>query len=1084
MPRRALLWAAAGVLSVSVVIGLLGRFSPRVLPHGFNSPGLVLQFAEASSDVIGSVGNADDSDRRVMRRQVHIDWFLIAAYLGFFVAASRQMRQAGRAAAVRALAFIPAVLGAGAAMFDARENLALYDMLNGAAPLAAPLARWKWTLFFAAITSAAPVIWPASALGRATGVLLAASGVSGLLILYLQRPYPVWLDKPVALFGIALVIVLVIRVIDRGVAWVGRRIQALDAWLRFKDLHLNRTDGRATGVCRHSPGVTWLPAILVLFLVNGPALRPTARLGVALVAAAASWFLFRAVLARAAAWKVSHRNDLALQGALLIIVGAVVWLLAVSTATERGGALLYQHVLIPVVALTVIAVVAGAFTGSDFLTPTAQPALADRLKHVELFVSLPPQQPVTGAMVMVAAGRVLASTPGRLLFPPALASLLVWHEFVKPLFVVVLVLDLIVLAFANINARFSASWNWLHRIFFGGWAALVSTAVIVLGIARVLDVQYVSTVFDGAKSYTIGGYLLFAYTIAWWYDYWSASGIAARLLACLGTPTAQGAQLAYDYEGPPQTSVPTADRRIQLHGAGRLLVLKDAPGQKFPYFHSYGPAELIESLADDLPPKDPLRPALDSLRWRVDSDSLRTAAIFVCLLVGTGFFLRTLHQHPLLTGTTPGPTLAAGHVLAPACDAGAPLIAVAASGGGTRAALYTTSVLERLHRAGLLASVRLVSGVSGGGAALAYFAAHRPSLLKAQPGDASWNAFYDAMQASYIEDVIDGSGEWRIATGHRLGHLLAESFDRAWDRAGTRRVTLGEVADVGIILNSAVAGRVERDGRRRSLSDVSGGRVIFTNIDLPDHFGDTNPVLFDGGGPSRDARLPVFVVRDGSVRLSQAAAANANFPPVFSNIPVEHPDARIWATDGGAIDNRGLETLLMTLRRELAARPECAARTPLHVIEVEASGYSDSYSQDRGVGSALSAGAAFASQLDAELLDRMRKEFQATAVLHYLPMPLLFRRAGAFGTHWMMQNRIPVCLQEPCGRPLVLDGADVITVLRNIDSDQLQGASDNATTVHKLLRSAGDATTTQQRESTWQSFVRCVRDHGGRCGLG
>ena len=173
----------------------------------------------------------------------------------------------------------------------------------------------------------------------------------------------------------------------------------------------------------------------------------------------------------------------------------------------------------------------------------------------------------------------------------------------------------------------------------------------------------------------------------------------------------------------------------------------------------------------------------------------------------------------------------------------------------------------------------------------------------------------------------------------------------------------------------------------------------------------------------------------------------------------------------------------MAVRHAMASNPTCAATTPIFVIEAEASGFSDAYAQDRGFGSAMSAGSAFASQLNAELLEAMRKDFDARLRFYYLPMPLLLRRSGSFGTHWMMQDRIPVCIQEPCGKPIVLDGEDVITILRNIDETRLPDhASDVAKTVHALVKeSPSDAEDMKDRKVAWQEFLRCFRARGGPC---
>ncbi|MCK7509570.1 MAG: hypothetical protein MZV70_39710 [Desulfobacterales bacterium] len=102
------------------------------------------------------------------------------------------------------------------------------------------------------------------------------------------------------------------------------------------------------------------------------------------------------------------------------------------------------------------------------------------------------------------------------------------------------------------------------------------------------------------------------------------------------------------------------------------------------------------------------------------------------------------------------------------------VILLAASGGGTRAALYTASALRGIAALGRLDDVVLVGGVSGGSAALAYFAIHRDQLLQQAPGsctaaelervgngDASgvdaWCVYIAAMARPYIEDVLRGA---------------------------------------------------------------------------------------------------------------------------------------------------------------------------------------------------------------------------------------------------------------------------------------------------------------------------------------
>lgn len=1107
MLKYLLMLAAAGVLVVSLVLtGESRRFSPRDLPHTFPTPGLALQFATQTEDVARIVGPAqpEDADRRLMRSQIAKDWVLIAFYVLFFVTGGVWTFRQG----LRLIGGLTIAAGLLATAFDVWENAAMLGALKGpGAPAAAPAAYLKWTFFFVATLFVSAATWRVGGPGRAASLVVALAGVGGLAVLWMP-PHPIWLNYAAAAFGLGVLLVLVTLVHDclerlEGglIGWTGRWVRRADTRLRFVDLWVNRTlGGILGGNTRHTVAAILLPAVLVFFIVNGPSLRPTWRLALGVLVAIVSGLLFRSMLRLGLRRSQSFQRDLIVQCLLIAVIAGVVWVLAPESARERDGTPLYRHVLLAVTALLTGAVLLGSVLAAHlFGSERGRKSVPGRLRQVELFVSLPDPPPVTGWMFLLAAFGAVASSPGRVLFPPALFALFVEREFVTGIFVLVLAVNLALLAFASLDPRFGGSWNLPHRIFFGGWSALVSVGVIVLGICRVADVQYVSTLFDGARNYTLGGYLLVGYVLTWWFDYWTSTPAAVRFLDLVGgRGGADDAQIDYPIDpATPRTSVPAANRVIQTHGAGRLLVLHDHGGP-YPYFHSYTPTEAVDVLRAGLPEKDPVRADLEWIKWRLAAHFLVTSAFVVILFGGAGWLLHRLPQQPHIgpppPGSPPFQPLDVASVIVPAevCTGETPVIAIAASGGGTRAALYTTSILERLHQQGQLRHVRIMSGVSGGGAALAYFAAHRPGLLGTDPN--AWGEFFKAMKQPYIEDVLDGSGEWRIAADHRLGVLLAESFERYW--GDSRRKAMRDITDIGLILNSAIAGRferkagddaaasigvIERRSGRPGTSDVAGGRVVYTNLALNDHLG--NPVLIEEGPsprPARDTRLPIFVVNGGHVLLSAAAAANANFPPVFSNVAIDRDaDLRLWVTDGGAVDNRGTETLLMTLRHAVKAvkaltkqdPSRCATLPPIHVVEVEASAFSDSYSQDRGLGSMMSAGTAFASQLDAELLADIREQTGKRVRFHYLPMPQLLRRSGSFGTHWMMQDRITLCRDPRCRASIVLRGDDVVKVLRALDKPSLEaGDSSNAKEAHAfILREEPEL------KPNWDRLSACLR---------
>jgi hypothetical protein len=850
-------------------------------------------------------------------------------------------------------------------------------------------------------------------------------------------------------------------------------IGLLDSTIRNLDYRVSRTVGgplERWGISRHTWAAVALPTLIAFFLVNGPALRVGAprlpiAIGVAIAAGACAAVALR--LGHRRAWPLAV--DYLVQAAILGSIGAAVWWWSRAADTQQTGGV-YRHVYIPLAAAVAVAgVAAAALAAAMFSSTTARESVPHRLTVVELFVKRPVTRTPSWGMLGVAFVGVLTSALGRLLLPPSFVVLLVPRGWVRGMFAAILAINLIALAFASIDRRFDAAWHIPNRVFFRGWARMLSWGVIALGVAWVLDVQYVSTVLDGARNRTIVGIVIGAYALMWWHDYWNSSLVAIRVLDVLGgRGTAADAVIEYPIRDEyVATEVAASGRTIQAHGSGRLLVTGLLPGRPGVGFHLYEPSDLLERLADGLPPYHPNRADIDWMQWRLRAHFMGVAVLLAALAGGGAWLLHDQPQVPHLEAhlTAPGALDAAAVMFTPeTCGGDEAVIALSASGGGTRAALYTAAVLERLHRLGHLPRIRIVSGVSGGGAALAYFAAHRDRLTAAAPGSPPWTQFFDRMKEPYIEDVIDGAAEWRMVSNERLGRLLAESFERHWDLPGDG--TLRSVTGMGLILNTALAGRfirepgdpagstlgeLERRSGRTGLSDVAGGRLVFTNLALPQHV--DSPGLFTTaeGTPvdTRDARLPIVVVADVGVRLADAAAANANFPPVFANAAVDVDGThRYWVTDGGAIDNRGLETLLLAVRHAVRHMPQSCARPPaVHVIEVEASAFSDGYRQDRGVGSVIAAGSAFASQLDSELLQDVRvltEQRGGGVQFHYLPMPAVLRRAGSLGTHWMLQKRVTVCLDPSCtawppwrDSRRTLSGDEVLAILRALGGQPL-----------------------------------------------
>jgi hypothetical protein len=195
-----------------------------------------------------------------------------------------------------------------------------------------------------------------------------------------------------------------------------------------------------------------------------------------------------------------------------------------------------------------------------------------------------------------------------------------------------------------------------------------------------------------------------------------------------------------------------------------------------------------------------------------------------------------------------------------------------------------------------------------------------------------------------------------------------------------------------------------------------------------------------------DVRLPYVVVNDLSVPLTDAAALHANFPPIFANAPVDDPAARkrYWVTDGGAVENRGLVSLLLALRDALEGPNDCEPGVDttcpgwpeIHIVLAEASGGSTKFVQDRGVITALNGRVKYANQVIEDLMREVQTLSGHRVHLHYLVMPRALSIDGGVDTHWMRQERIVLgqpSVADPDQRTeLEVEAANVFDVMYNL----------------------------------------------------
>jgi Patatin-like phospholipase len=260
---------------------------------------------------------------------------------------------------------------------------------------------------------------------------------------------------------------------------------------------------------------------------------------------------------------------------------------------------------------------------------------------------------------------------------------------------------------------------------------------------------------------------------------------------------------------------------------------------------------------------------------------------------------------------------------------GTKVIVVAASGGGIKAAGWTTRVLTGLEENNPRIfgdSVRLISAVSGGSVGAMYFVSEYDADGKGLPSDTQTleNAVARS-EASSLDDIAWGlvyPDFFRvflpIFKGLDRGKALEAALTRElpnrkhhlWSPLADWREGVLEGWRPAVVFNATVT--------------ESGERFLLGTTDLSHAPGRTS---------LRDPEFPQFADQD--ISLVTAARLSASFPYVS---PAARPDiagTQIHLVDGGYTDNYGMATLLAWLDAGLWS-PGNPVRSVL-VIEIRAS---------------------------------------------------------------------------------------------------------------------------------------------------
>ena len=886
--------------------------------------------------------------------------------------------------------------------------------------------------------------------------------------------------------------------------------EKVNRWVRWVDLWSGRIEGswlhRRGFVEGYSGLALWLAIPVLVLVAWGPIVflryRGLAATLLPLIALGALLLICR----------LRGRIVARLQWLLFVVTAIAIFWSADMEARAADGGEPYRHLLLVVIPIVAsLGIPASRFWADRVFKSARTQARAifpTELVNTQLFTDAPVPAVTAGGVIRALTLVPLTSLMLMLILP----SLIVVFFPRVPWWI-----DVAVLLFAwaalgvmHFSSRLGIARSLLRQAFAVGGAGVVTAVVIVVALLAILDVQYVTTVLDATSFGVLAAWISSFYLIFWCYDYWVQRAKAEVLLGLLHQSNDHPVRV--DYPHKPEWKNP----RVQIHGAGRFIAIREVEEKRQWNFESYQPLDVFREIRDQLEGvarqklpsteaeateadaadggpiqgnekkarwarHDQAHQLVSSLEQRERVYSALPAAVMLIGLLAAGVHIFTLTQRPGATvreapQITAAPVNLVDRLLE--TDDGAPALMVAASGGGTRAALWAYAVLRELQRSEQLENVSLLSGVSGGSAGIAYFAAHRRELIGSSPEDpagqatAAWRRYRCAMAEAYIEEVLAGASELRFLQGERLGKLLAEAFQRRffdgtfrdYCREDSELVSRADrtqppatPSSIGLLFNTAVAGSFRpeenadeiaacmgtrkwlglRQRTRRDCATVreAGSRLVFSNLE---NFRDGSACheAADAGWPHC---FDYKVARDPQVDVATAAALSANFPPVFSNAAVELAggkagrEERYWITDGGAVENRGLVTLLAALRAELAARlatlPKCPepssgaadrppcgegevveklALKPIRILVAEASGSSVAYGEDRGVGAEFAASAQIANSLIGELLADVRRLYsqisgEADVKVVVLEMPDVLRQSGAVGTHWMMQ---------------------------------------------------------------------------------
>ena len=301
-------------------------------------------------------------------------------------------------------------------------------------------------------------------------------------------------------------------------------------------------------------------------------------------------------------------------------------------------------------------------------------------------------------------------------------------------------------------------------------------------------------------------------------------------------------------------------------------------------------------------------------------------------------------------------------VFAPLADQD-PLVGLAVSGGGSRAATFAAGALEaladiRITREGkersALETVTHMSSVSGGSLATAYYTMKKPPksvpVLAEQGLSPMYRNFFSDFKEAMQMDFQSRAAVRQLLFFRAFNPTkFAYSFSEVWDNNFFEEKTFSQLYareqrgdSPRVILN----GTLYNSGQRFALTTLPASEFNYDFIELlirelkkPDRPAPVTPeglaIIQQGLEKAKKQFLPLTFEQIGAnhenLRLSLAVATSASFPPVVGPVTysVDGKPPYHHIGDGGLFDNLGTESLTTLFLKKI---PQGSSRRGLIIV--------------------------------------------------------------------------------------------------------------------------------------------------------